>query len=64
MSLFRYTFLDGNEYEIEADYYEVQQQAKKNLQGEEFTVIVYLFYENDEVKLEIPSLFVEKIREI
>lgn len=65
MSLFRYTTtMDKEVYEIEADYYEVQQQETKNLQDETSIVIMYVFYKNGKVKYEIPALHMEKIREV
>lgn len=65
MSLFRYTTtMDKEVYEIEADYYEVQQQETKNLRGETSIVIMYVFYKDEKDIYKIPALYMERIGEV
>lgn len=65
MSLFKYTTtLDSNTYEIEADYYEVQEQISVNLRGEKSIVFMCVFYEDNKIKKQFPRIYIEKIFEV
>lgn len=65
MSLFKYKLIDDEKYfEIEADYYAVEKSTTVNLRQEESIVLQYVFYKDGRSVLQMPTYFVERIRDI